>query len=187
MASMVIQTSSTSTPPPPPLNHPIKYDVFLSFRGADTRTKFTDHLYNALHVQEGIPTFRDSEELEKGEDLSQLFEAIEKSKIAVVILSSNYASSTWCLREVAKIAECRNKTGLIALPVFYEIEPTQVRSQTGSFKKYFDEHEQKYKDSTEKVDIWRKALTEIGGLSGWDLKEFAGVQRGWCAGYPEGG
>ncbi|XP_024191119.1 uncharacterized protein LOC112195031 isoform X2 [Rosa chinensis] len=171
MASMVIQTSSTSTPPPPPLNHPIKYDVFLSFRGADTRTKFTDHLYNALHVQEGIPTFRDSEELEKGEDLSQLFEAIEKSKIAVVILSSNYASSTWCLREVAKIAECRNKTGLIALPVFYEIEPTQVRSQTGSFKKYFDEHEQKYKDSTEKVDIWRKALTEIGGLSGWDLKE----------------
>ncbi|XP_062001709.1 uncharacterized protein LOC133718846 isoform X2 [Rosa rugosa] len=171
MASMVIQTSSTSTPPPPPLNHPIKYDVFLSFRGADTRTKFTDHLYKELHVREGIPTFRDSEELEKGEDLSQLFEAIEKSKIAVVILSSNYASSTWCLREVAKIAECRNKTGLIALPVFYEIEPTQVRSQTGSFKKYFDEHEEEYKDSIEKVDIWRKALTEIGGLSGWDLKD----------------
>ncbi|KAI9215660.1 hypothetical protein POPTR_T002968v4 [Populus trichocarpa] len=32
------------------------YDVFLSFRGEDTRKTFTDHLYTAL-VQAGIHTF----------------------------------------------------------------------------------------------------------------------------------
>ena len=36
-------SSSSSTRQP-------KYDVFLSFRGEDTRTNFTDHLYVALKV-----------------------------------------------------------------------------------------------------------------------------------------
>ncbi|KAI5570219.1 hypothetical protein BDE02_11G012300 [Populus trichocarpa] len=41
-----------------------KYQVFLSFRGEDTRKNFTDHLYTAL-VQAGIHTFRDDNEIRR--------------------------------------------------------------------------------------------------------------------------
>ena len=49
-------------------SNPHSYDVLLSFRGEDTRKNFTDHLYNSL-VAYGIHTFRDDEEVEKGEDI----------------------------------------------------------------------------------------------------------------------
>ena len=44
-----------------------KYDVFLSFRGEDTRYKFMGHLYEAL-IQKGIVTFKDDEKLEREEN-----------------------------------------------------------------------------------------------------------------------
>ena len=43
------------------------YDVFLIFRGEDTRTNFTDHLHDAL-VRKGIRTFIDRE-LVRGEEI----------------------------------------------------------------------------------------------------------------------
>lgn len=45
-----------------------KYDVFLSFRGDDTRTGFTTYLYKALE-QKGINTFMD-DKLPRGEEIS---------------------------------------------------------------------------------------------------------------------
>ena len=81
---------SSSTPP-------WKYDVFLSFKGEDARNNFTDHLYKALN-DKGIVTFRDEEKLERGKSISlELFKAIEESRFAIVIISRNYASSTWCV------------------------------------------------------------------------------------------
>ncbi|KAI4308565.1 hypothetical protein L6164_031624 [Bauhinia variegata] len=74
-----------------------KFHVFLSFRGADTRTSFTDYLYATLQ-RKGIITFRDDEQLEKGEVISQqLLKAIEESLSTIVVLSRQYASSSWCL------------------------------------------------------------------------------------------
>ncbi|KAL3564662.1 hypothetical protein D5086_032708, partial [Populus alba] len=80
-----------------------------------------------------------------------------------------YASSRWCLNELVEILECKNrKTGQIVLPVFYDIDPSDVRKQTGSFVKAFDKHEVCFK---EKVKEWRKALEEAGNLSGWNLSD----------------
>uniref|UniRef100_A0A6N2KBW2 TIR domain-containing protein n=1 Tax=Salix viminalis TaxID=40686 RepID=A0A6N2KBW2_SALVM len=77
--------------------------------GEDTRKTITDHLYSAL-IQAGIHTFRDDNELPRGEEISpQLLRAIEGSRISVVVFSRNYASSTWCLDELVKIIECRHK------------------------------------------------------------------------------
>ncbi|KAI9095417.1 hypothetical protein K1719_026451 [Acacia pycnantha] len=71
-----------------------KYHVFLSFRGEDTRKSFTDHLYAALHGN-GLITFRDEEELERGQDIKpSLLQAIEESFSAIVVVSNNYATST---------------------------------------------------------------------------------------------
>ena len=145
-----------------------KYDVFLNFRGQDTRNNFTDHLYVALQRKD-ILTFRD-EKLEKGKSISDLFKTIEKSQIAIIILSKNYASSTWCLDELAKIVKCREKMGLIVLPIFYDVDPTDVRKQTGTFKQAFTDHQERFKDNIEKVETWRATLRKVANISGWHLQ-----------------
>ena len=145
-----------------------EYDLFLSFRGEDTRNNFTDHLYDTLD-QKGIRTFRDDERLERGKSIStELLNAIEKSKFAIVFLSRNYAFSSWCLNELVKIVECKEKTRLTVFPVFHGVDPSDVRKQTGSFAEAFAKHE--LMKNEEKLQSWRAALTRVASLSGWDTR-----------------
>uniref|UniRef100_A0A7N2M198 ADP-ribosyl cyclase/cyclic ADP-ribose hydrolase n=1 Tax=Quercus lobata TaxID=97700 RepID=A0A7N2M198_QUELO len=95
MAFMGMETASSSFPSS--TTERWKYDVFLSFRGEDTRNNFMDHLFNAF-TEKGINAFKDDKKLEKGKSLSlELLKAIEESRFAIVILSKDYTSSTWCL------------------------------------------------------------------------------------------
>ena len=167
MAFMDTKMPSSSTS----YGHQWKYHVFLSFRGKDTRKSFTDHLYTALK-QKGISTFKDDENLERGKPIStELLRAIEESMFAIVILSKKYASSTWCLDELVKIMECRKKMGLIVLPIFYDVEPFDVRKQTRAFAQAFVKHEKCFKKNIKKVQMWRVALREVANLSGWSLND----------------
>ncbi|KAF3432455.1 hypothetical protein FNV43_RR27195 [Rhamnella rubrinervis] len=148
-----------------------KYDVFLSFRGEDTRKSFTDHLYAAME-RKGIVTFRDDERLERGKPISQeIFRAIEESRFSIVIFSRNFASSTWCLDEVAKIVECMKVMGQIVIPVFYHVDPSEVRKQEGSFGDAFIRHQQNFKENVGKVEKWRDAFAHVANVSGWDLRD----------------
>ena len=62
-----------------------KYDVFLSFRGEDTRKNFVDHLYHAL-TQKGIETYKDDEKIKQGKMISdELINAIEDSKFYIIV------------------------------------------------------------------------------------------------------
>ncbi|XP_050254804.1 disease resistance protein Roq1-like [Quercus robur] len=152
-------------------SHQWKYHVFLSFRGEDTRKSFTDHLYAALK-QKGIFTFKDDEKLERGKLISlELLKAIEESMFAIVILSKNYASSPWCLDELVKIVECKEKMGLIILPIFYDVNPSEVRKQTKIYAQAFVEHEKHFKENMKKVHKWRATLREVANLSGWSLQD----------------
>ncbi|KAM0036704.1 putative TIR domain-containing protein [Helianthus debilis subsp. tardiflorus] len=114
-----------------------KYDVFLSFRGEDTRKNFVDYLYHALK-QKGIYTYKDDEEIKKGNKISdELIRSIEDSKFYIIVFSKNYASSSWCLDELVKIMQCQKTTnGQTAYPVFYDVEPTEVRKQSGQLEKH---------------------------------------------------
>ncbi|XLT93358.1 hypothetical protein HN873_015020, partial [Arachis hypogaea] len=142
-----------------------KYHIFLSFRGEDTRLGFTDHLYTALQKR-SIDTFRDNEELRTGEFISQqLLHAIEDSLCAVVVLSPNYANSGWCLDELKKIVETKGRFGMI-VPVFYDVDPSDVRYQKGKFAEAFEKHEERYRAQKDKVQQWRDALTFVANLSG---------------------
>ncbi|KAL6318087.1 hypothetical protein AAG906_035232 [Vitis piasezkii] len=148
------------------------YDVFLSFRGEDTRYHFTDHLYSALR-DNGVHTFRDDEELERGDVIAPgLLKAIEQSRISIVVFSEKYAQSRWCLDELVKIIECMTERKQIVLPVFYHVDPSHVRKQMGSYGEAFADHE---KDADlkkrEKIQKWRTALTETSNLSGWHLRD----------------
>ncbi|XP_065625117.1 disease resistance protein Roq1-like [Quercus suber] len=140
MAFLAIENASSSSSSIHPSSTSVckyEYDVFLSFRGTDTRNNFTDHLYYRLK-QEGIFTFRDNERLEQGTEInSGLLRAIDESKIAVVVLSKQYASSSWCLIELAKIVECMDKKKLTVLPVFHYVDPSDVSSESEVIKKSF--------------------------------------------------
>ncbi|KAM5552742.1 disease resistance protein RUN1-like [Rosa sericea] len=172
MASLInaAASSSSSSLPHSSIDHQnhYTYQVFLSFRGKDTRFTFTDHLCNAL-CQRGIETFRDNK-LTRGEDISQeLLKAIEESRVSIIVFSQNYASSRWCLDELVKILECRESKGQEVRSVFYKVDPSDVRKQTGAFGDAFAKLDQcKYKDSMGK---WRKALEEAANLSGWTYEE----------------
>ena len=145
------------------------YVVFLSFRGEDTRHSFTDHLYEAFRSK-SIEAFRDSEKLQLGQEIaSALIQAIENSQYAIVVFSKKYADSRWCLDELAKIVECKKNKGLKVVPVFYHVDPSDVRKQTGPFEKAFDEHQKNDKIDREKIQKWKDAMRELGELSGEHL------------------
>ncbi|XP_061368862.1 disease resistance protein RUN1-like isoform X2 [Gastrolobium bilobum] len=167
MACKSIQCSSSS-------QMTCKYDVFVSFRGEDTRNNFTDHLFAALH-RKNIVAFRDDTKLKKGESIApELLQAIEGSRIFVVVFSKNYASSTWCLRELAKILDCVQVSEKRVLPIFYDVDPSKVRKQSGSYEKAFVEHEERFKEDLEmmlEMQRWRGALTQVANLSGWDIRD----------------
>ncbi|KAF5468395.1 hypothetical protein F2P56_012547, partial [Juglans regia] len=144
------------------------YEVFLSFRGTDTRKNFTDHLYSAL-VRTGIRTFCDDNELPRGENISkELINAIHGSRISLVIFSKDFASSSWCLDELVQILHCKRTMNHIFIPIFYHVNPSDMRKQTGTFAETFARHEERFQEDMERVQQWRAAFTEAADCSGWD-------------------
>ncbi|GJX69037.1 NB-ARC domains-containing protein [Tanacetum coccineum] len=150
--------------------HRWKYDVFVSFRGEDIRRNFMDHLFNDFK-QKGIHAFRDDRELPKGEEVSlHLYKAIEESRFLIVVFSKNYASSSWCLRELVKILECKqtqNPKYEVRI-IFYDVKPDVVRKQKRSYAEAFINH-----DVSNSIEVgkWKEALSMAADLSGFDLQD----------------
>ncbi|MED6204482.1 hypothetical protein PIB30_009489 [Stylosanthes scabra] len=145
-----------------------KHDVFISFRGEDTRDGFTSHLCTALRKR-NIHTYMD-DKLVRGEQISSALEiAIQESTIYVIVLSQGYASSRWCLDELTSIMDCKHKFGREVIPVFFKVDPSHVRHQIESYGQAFQKHQHRYKD---KVQPWKSALTQAANLSGWDSRVF---------------
>ncbi|XP_042483027.1 disease resistance protein RPV1-like isoform X2 [Macadamia integrifolia] len=142
------------------------HDVFISSIEEYTNQSFMDELYTAL-VQAKIGTFRN------GEIGTERLKAIEESRVAIIIFSMNYVCSTCYLDELVRILDCRKMVGQTALPIFYDVDPSDVRKQSGSLAQEFAEFEESFKLETGKVRRWREALTEAANLSGWDLRDVA--------------
>ncbi|XP_020409506.1 TMV resistance protein N isoform X2 [Prunus persica] len=162
-------SSSSSVPFSAPLQE--KYDVFLSFRGEDTRDTFTSHLHKDL-LRKNIDTYIDRR-LERGDEIAPaLLKAIERSKIALVIFSKDYASSTWCLKELVHILGCKKSHGQIVIPIFYRIDPSHVRKQRGTCAL----EDRPLKRSRDEVANWRAALEEAANMSGFHYSSKTGTE-----------
>ncbi|KAM0052483.1 putative TIR domain, P-loop containing nucleoside triphosphate hydrolase [Helianthus debilis subsp. tardiflorus] len=155
------------------------YDVFLSFRGEDTRNNFTDHLLKALK-EATIDTFFDDEEIQIGEFLKpELENAIKASRSSIIVLSKDYASSTWCLDELTLIMEQKRTSKHIVFPIFYHVNPSDVRKQPNSFGDAMADHKQRMERESDekkrsqlgkKIEKWKKALTEVAHIKGEEAK-----------------
>ncbi|KAI9104358.1 hypothetical protein K1719_022930 [Acacia pycnantha] len=150
------------------------YDVFLSFRGEDTRKSIATHLYTTLK-QAGINVFMDEEGIARGEDISgSLLQAIESSRISIIIFSQNYAGSSWCLKELEKIMECYRKTYQEVFPIFYDVQPSEVRKQQNAFGKAWEKliTTLPINKGRKAAKNLKKALIEAANLSGWDMQNY---------------
>ncbi|KAL4628947.1 hypothetical protein ACB092_05G273900 [Castanea dentata] len=141
-----------------------EYEVFVSFRGADTRTSFTAYLFAALD-RKRIVAYRDDISLPRGGEIGpELLKAIETSRIAVVVFSKSYATSNWCLDELVKIMECKRVFNQSVLPIFYDVSQSVVLEQKGVFA------EALLNGPIDKVNNWRTAMTEAANLAGFHLE-----------------
>lgn len=162
------------SPPSSSSNPQLMHDVFLNFRGEDTRTNFVSHLDAALS-NAGINTYIDRQ-LPKGAELrSELSSAIRMSHISIVVFSKRYTESSWCLYELKEIMLCHRTEGQLVVPIFFDIDPSVVRHQQGDFgdslratakKIYFDFAEERMEYV---LASWRNVLTQAANLSGWHI------------------
>ncbi|KAK7286727.1 hypothetical protein RJT34_21938 [Clitoria ternatea] len=147
------------------------YDVFLNFREDSTggRNTFASRLYLALNMA-GVNTII-RETSNKGKELDpELSRSIEGSRIAVVVFSENYPESSQCLEELVKIMDCHKHYGQLVMPIFYDVNPSHVRQQTGAFGKALEQLAEEQFEGRRVVDLllrWGSALTQAANLSGW--------------------
>nr|AXU93534.1 RPP4/RPP5-like protein [Arabidopsis thaliana] len=145
-----------------------RYDVFPSFRGEDVRESFLSHLLKELRGK--AITFID-DEIERSRSIGpELLSAIKESRIAIVIFSKNYASSTWCLNELVEIHKCYTNLNQMVIPIFFHVDASEVKKQTGEFGKVFEET-CKAKSEDEKQS-WKQALAAVAVMAGYDLRKW---------------
>ncbi|CAF2041563.1 unnamed protein product [Brassica rapa] len=138
--------------PPPP-----QHQVFINFRGDELRKNFISHLVEALQRSE-INFFTDKQE-KKGEDLSNLFNRIEESKIALAVFSKRYTESRWCLDELVKIKERADLGKLKVVPIFYNVTTDNVKYLTEEFGSNLERHQSPHEQN--KIGEWKEALACI--------------------------
>ncbi|CAL5405354.1 unnamed protein product [Camellia sinensis] len=142
MASMVVQRAKSSSS----VRSRWTYDVFLSFRGKDTRDNFT---------------MKSSKE---GKRFHQNF--VKRLEIKVFncgfVQELCFFQMVFGLDELVEILECSNTT---VYPIFYHVKPSEVRSQTkpsqtGSFRDEFGLR----KKLVSKQGIWGSRRSKNGGM-----------------------
>ncbi|KAL6316245.1 hypothetical protein AAG906_017792 [Vitis piasezkii] len=95
------------------------YGVYLSYRGEDTGNNFTAHLYHAL-CRKGITTFIDDHMLERRQ-----------------MVLGGAGENTG----VQRITRTEGS------PIFYNVDPSDVRKHMGKFGEALARHEENFKEN----------------------------------------
>jgi hypothetical protein len=152
------------------------YDVFINYGGPDIKKTFASHLYRRL-LSHGLRTFLDREELQVGDTLSsQIQEAIATASVHVAIFYPRYAESSWVLEELVLMVQSR----AVILPVFYNVRPSELRrtkDKDGMYAPAFRSHEKKNLYNSARIEEWRKALSHVSAITGFDLNACNGDER----------
>ncbi|XP_019090875.1 PREDICTED: disease resistance protein RPS6-like [Camelina sativa] len=130
------------------------------------RITFLSHFLTELD-QKLIKTFKDNK-IERSHSIApELVRAIRTSKI---VFSENYTSSSWCLDELVEIVKCKEESGQLVIPIFYGLDPSHVRKQTGKFGEAFAKTCQIKTKGVQKQ--WQEALVLVANLLGYHSHNF---------------
>ncbi|XP_034675724.1 disease resistance protein RUN1-like [Vitis riparia] len=60
---------------------------------------------------------------------------------------------------------------MVVIPIFYHVDPSEVRNQTGAYGEAFTHHEENTdEERKEKIRKWKTALRQASNLAGYDAK-----------------
>ncbi|KAK2965383.1 hypothetical protein RJ640_024125 [Escallonia rubra] len=108
--------------------------MFTSVSGGTKSRNVTDMVDKGLNIR-GVQTYRDKDHpaiSQTGTDIpKELREGMQDSTISVVMLSKGYLASSWCLEELVRILDCRERMGMVVLPIFYGVDPSDIRKARG--------------------------------------------------------
>jgi len=133
-----------------------KFEVFLSFCSEDPSKTFVSVLDRWLEQKDITTNFKDDSFL------------AEESKLAVVVVSESYPISVLCLNQLEKIVNSHSEGRLSILPIFYGVDPYNVRKQTGYLAEPFQELGEGYPD--DKIQEWRVSLTKLTNIPALDSR-----------------
>ncbi|XP_056160956.1 disease resistance protein RPV1-like, partial [Syzygium oleosum] len=106
----------------------------------------------------------------------KLLDAIRHSRVALVVFTTNYGRLEVVLErsggDPGVQQEVQSHQGHVVLPIFYDVEPGDVRKQSGRFGDGFGICLATHTDNL-LVQKGRDALKEAGNLSGWHLNNDA--------------
>ncbi|KAG2380968.1 Disease resistance protein [Vigna angularis] len=153
---------------------PRKYDVLINFNGEDIGRKFVSHLDSILSAV-GLTTFlhHDNGVKSMNEPILNLY------RVAIVVFTKTYSQSPWCLHQLQQIIQWHQTYSRHVLPVYYEIQPFDVRSQKGDFGKAFKKaaHQTFSQQQLEHgMSKWTHALTKAANFFGWNESNYRGEE-----------
>ncbi|XP_022641633.1 TMV resistance protein N [Vigna radiata var. radiata] len=147
---------------------PRKYDVLISFTGEDIRRKFVSHLDSVLSSV-GLTTFLQHDNAVQPKHIQEPI--LNLCRVAIVVFTETYSQSACCLHQLQQIIEWHETYGRHVLPVYYEIQPSDVRLQKGDFGKAFIETAHQTFSAQELehgMSRWSHAITKAANFFGWD-------------------
>ncbi|TYJ12235.1 hypothetical protein E1A91_A11G335600v1 [Gossypium mustelinum] len=72
-------------------------------------------------------------------------------------------------RSLRRLLNKKNDKAHKVFPIFYHVDPSDLRKQKGKVEEAFAKQEERYKEDKDKIQKWRNALTEVANISGWHL------------------
>ncbi|XP_014503234.1 TMV resistance protein N-like [Vigna radiata var. radiata] len=151
---------------------PRKYDVLINFTGEDIHRKFVSHLNSAFSTV-GLTTFLHHPNAVNTTHIQQPI--LSHCRVAIVIFTQTYSQSAWCLNQLLQIIKWHQTYCRHVLPVYYEIQPSDVRLQKGDFGKALKETAQQTFSGQELdhgMSRWSHALTKAANFFGWDESSY---------------
>ncbi|ESW06182.1 hypothetical protein PHAVU_010G027100 [Phaseolus vulgaris] len=151
---------------------PRMYDVLINFSGEDIQRKFVSHLDSALSAV-GFTTFLHHPNALNQTHIQQPI--LNLSRVAIVVFTKTYSQSAWCLHQLQQIIRWQETYCRHLLPVYYEIQPSDVRLQMGDFGKAFKATAHQTfsgQQLAHAMSKWSHALTKAANFFGWDESNY---------------
>ncbi|KAI9104416.1 hypothetical protein K1719_022988 [Acacia pycnantha] len=116
---------------------------------------------------------------EEGIARESTFRAHYYGQLKLLEFQSSYShkimrGSSWCLQELEKIMECYRINYQEVFPIFYDVQPFEVRKQQNAFGKAWEKLIMTFPISNGRkvANSLKKALIEAANLSGWDMQNY---------------